>query len=158
MNSTRANCDRHFTQSVMRNIAFPLQTRNQRGRIRLSSARGYGARKSRVRVCIAVCSKCIHRCTAVEIGSGKSSEQNLKSRNARDATISQSRAQTGDRGKRRARRIQSAAGVSAGDLPWASCPPRLPHERTGVSDRWHRVELLRSHGYVPDGHHSTRVA
>jgi len=61
MNFARVNCDQRATQSVMRNVAFPLQARNQLKRIDRFVVRGYCRAAAPKIFCVARAESAINR-------------------------------------------------------------------------------------------------
>jgi hypothetical protein len=69
MNFARLICDRRAAQSVMRNIAFALQARNQRARIRIQSFADTALRDDDQSVCVEYAVRAISGATSIEIAS-----------------------------------------------------------------------------------------
>lgn len=75
MNFARVNCDHRATQSVMRNIAFPLQARNQFKRIDRFVVRGYCRAAALKMFCVARAKSAINRTKSTKsVGENRSAQ------------------------------------------------------------------------------------
>jgi hypothetical protein len=75
MNFARVNCDQRATQSVMRNIAFPLQARNQLKRIDRFVVRGYCRAAALKMFCVARAESTISRTRSTKsVGENRSAQ------------------------------------------------------------------------------------